>query len=58
MITSGKSFGDHSGVGFKGESSGTKAMFIKSGLLVDPVDALYHKLVIKSVATEGKFVIQ
>ena len=35
LITSDKSFGNHGGVGYKGESSGTKIMFIKSGLLVD-----------------------
>ena len=34
LITSGRSFGDQNGIGFKGKSSGTKTMFIKSGLLV------------------------
>ena len=43
---SSKLFGDHNGVGFKGESSGTKTVFIKSVLLADSVDASNYKLVI------------
>ena len=35
LVTSGKLFGDHSGVGFKGKSSGTKTMFIKSDYLLN-----------------------
>ena len=30
LITTGKSFDNHSGVGYKGESSGTNTMFVKS----------------------------
>ena len=37
FITIGKSFGNHSGVGYKDESSSTKTMLVKSGLLVDSV---------------------
>ena len=33
LITTGKSFSDHGGIGYKGESSGSKTIFIKSGLL-------------------------
>ena len=54
LITSGKSFGDHSGIGFKGDSSSVKTMFIKFRLLIESVGTLNHKSVIKSVATEGK----
>ena len=56
LITSGKLFGDHIGVGFKGESSGTKIVFIKSWVLANSVDA--SKLVIRSVTIEGNFVVQ
>ena len=38
LITMGKSFGDHGGVGCKGESSGSKTVFIKSGLLHDSIN--------------------
>ena len=55
LITSGKSFGDHSGVGFKGESSGTKIMFIKSSLLAYSIDA--SKSIIRSVAIKDKSVV-
>ena len=58
LITFGKSFGDHRGVGFKDESSGTKTVFIKFGLLAYPIEASYHKPIIKSIATEGKSAIQ
>ena len=37
LIISGKLFGDHNGIGFKGEASSTKTVFIKSGLLVESV---------------------
>ena len=58
MITTSKSFGDHSGVGYKGESSGTRTVFIKFGILVDTTDVSNNKPVIKSIAIEGKFVVQ
>ena len=58
LITTSKSFGDHSGVGNKGESSGTKTVFVKSILLTDTIDILYIKPVVKSVATESKSALQ
>ena len=58
LITFDNSFGDHSGVGYKGESSGTKTMFIKFGLLVESIGTLNHKSIIKSLVTEGKSVVQ
>ena len=59
LITLGKSFGDHSGVGYKGESSGTKkTVFIKSGLLIDSVDDSNYKPVSRFIATEGEFAVQ
>ena len=33
LINTGKSFGDHSNVGYKGKSFGTKTVFIKSGFI-------------------------
>ena len=39
LITSDKSFGDHSGADFKGEFSNTKTVFIKSELFTDSVVA-------------------
>ena len=58
LITSGKSFGDHSGVGSKGESFGTKTVFVKSGLLDDSVNVSINKSSVKSVATESKSVVK
>ena len=57
LITSGKLFGDHSGVGFKGEFSATKSVFIKFRLLVDSIDASNYKPVIRTIATEGKSIV-
>ena len=57
LITSGKSFGDHSGIGFKGESSSIKTISIKSRLLVDSIDASNYKHVIRSIAIEGKYAV-
>ena len=54
LITTGKSFSDHSGVGYKGESSGSKIVFVKYGLIDDSVS----KPVLKSVATESKSAIK
>ena len=53
LITTGELFGDHSGVDHKGESSGVKTMFIKSGFLADCVDVSYNKPIVQSVATEA-----
>ena len=58
LITTSKSFGDHSGIGYKGESFGTKIVSVKSSLLVDSVDVSYNKPVVKSIATERKSVVQ
>ena len=44
LITYGKSFGDRGDVGYKGESSGTKIVFIKFGLLDDSINAFVKKL--------------
>ena len=58
LITTGKSFSDHSGVGYKGESSGSKTVFVKSSLLDDFVNISYNKPAVKSVATKSKFVVK
>ena len=57
LITTGKSFGGHSGVGYKGESSSTKIVFVKSGLLTDSIDVSYDKPVVKSIAIDSKSAI-
>ena len=44
FITNGKSFGDHSGIGYKGETSGSKTIFINSGLLYDSLNISVKKL--------------
>ena len=54
MITTDKSLSDHSGVGYKGESFGTKTIFVKSGLLNDSFNVFVKKIVVKSVAIENK----
>ena len=38
LITTGKSFGDHGGIRYKGESSSSKTVFINSGLLDDSIN--------------------
>ena len=58
LITTGKSFSDHSGVGYKGEPSGSKTIFIKSGLVDDSFNVSVKKSILKSVATENKFSIK
>ena len=58
LITTGKSFGDHSSVSYKGESSSSKIVFVKSSLLADSFNVLYNKSVMKSVAIESKSTIQ
>ena len=52
MITIGKSFGDHSGIGYKGESSGSKTVFVKFGLLNDSLNVFVKKSDVKSIATK------
>ena len=54
LITTSKSFGDHCGVGYEGESSGTKTVLVKYGLLDDSVNVSNNKVVVKSVATKSK----
>ena len=46
LITTSKSFGDHGGVGYKGEYSGSKTIFIKSGLLDDSINISMKKAVV------------
>ena len=62
LITTSKSFSDHSGFGYKDESSGTKIVFAKFSLLADSVNVSYNKLVVnsvvKTVAIESKSIIQ
>ena len=59
IIISGKTFHDRSGIGFKGESSTSKIIFIKSGLLIDLVDpSKMRKIVISSVSIKVKPAIQ
>ena len=52
LITTGKSFGDHGGVRYKSESSGSKTVFVKSGLLDDSINVSMKKPVEKFVATK------
>ena len=52
QVTSNKSFSDHNGIGYKGESSGFKAIFINSGLLDDSLNDSVKKPTMKSVATK------
>ena len=58
LITFGMSFGDHSGFNYKGDSSSTKIVFIKSRLLVDSIISSNYKPVIKFLATKVKSVLQ
>ena len=46
LITTGKSFDDHSGVGYKGESSSSKTIFVKS--VVNLVQRLFNVFVKKT----------
>ena len=57
LIITGKSFGDHSNVGYKGESSGSKTIYVKSALLTDSFNISYNKPVVKSIAIESNFVV-
>ena len=43
LIITGKSFGDYGGVGYKGESSGSKIVFVKSDLLDDSINIYVKK---------------
>ena len=52
MITTSRSFSDHSGIGYKGESSGSKTIFINSGLLGDSLNVSVKKPAVKSIATK------
>ena len=54
LITIGKSFSDHSGVGYKGESSCSKTIFVKYSFLDGSINVYVKKLVVKSVAIENK----
>ena len=52
LITTVKSFGNHSGIGYKGETSSSKIVFINFGLLDDFLNVLVKKPAVKSVATK------
>ena len=58
LITTCKSFTDHSGVGYKGESSGTKTVFVKSNLLDDSINVSIKKPFVKSVVIENKSAVK
>ena len=58
LITTGKPFGDHSGVRYRGESSSSKTVFVKSGLLDDSINVSVKKPIVKFVATDNKFAIK
>ena len=58
LIITGKSFGDHRGIEYKGESSGSKTIFINSSLLDDSINVSVKKLVVKSVATKQSIAIE
>ena len=49
MITTDKSFGNHNGIGYKGESSDSKTVFINSSLLNDPINVSVKKPTVKSI---------
>ena len=52
LITTSKSFGDHSGVGYRVESSSSKTIFVKSSFLDDSINVSVKKPVVKSVTTK------
>ena len=52
LITTSKSFGDHNGLVYKGESFGSKTIFINSGLFHDSINVSMKKHVVKSIATK------
>ena len=58
LIIVGNSFDDHSGVRYKDESSSTKTILVKFGLLTDSINLSYNKLVVKSVATKNKSAVK
>ena len=58
LITIGQSFGDHNCVGYKGKSSGSKTIFVKSGLLDDSINVSVKKPIVKSVATENNSIVK
>ena len=58
LITTSKSFGDHSSVGYKHESSGSKTIFVKSGLVNASINVSVKKPYVKSVATENKSIVK
>ena len=50
FITIGKSFNDHGGIRYKGESSGSNTIFTNSGLLDDSINVSVKKPAMKSIA--------
>ena len=57
LITTGKSFCDHCGIGFKGDTSGSKIVFVKSGLLDDSINIFMNESTVKSI-TKGTLLQQ
>ena len=57
LITVDESLGDHSGIGYKGESSSSKTVFINSSLLDDSINVSVKKPIVKSIATKQPIVI-
>ena len=58
LITIINSFGDHSSVVYKAESSTTKIVFVKSGFLNDSVSISVNKAIMKSIATKNKYTMK
>ena len=58
LITTGKSFDDYNGIGYKVESSSSKTFFVKSGLLDDSINVSVRKPAVKFVETENKSAVK
>ena len=51
LITTGKPFGDDSGIEYKGDSSSSRIVFVKSGLLDNSLNNAVKNPIVKSIAT-------
>ena len=51
LITTSKPFGNYSGIGYKGESFGSKTVFVKSRLLDDSLNIAVKNPIVKSIST-------
>ena len=58
LITTSKSFDDHCSVGYKGVSSSSKTMFVKSPFLVDSISVPVNEAVVKFITTESKSAVK